>query len=371
MMGARRSWVQVIGKYCSIMLCAVLVVLMLPISASAEKNTEESAAGAEFSVSTVIPDNQVDKSRTYFDLQMQPEQEQTLEIELKNYASEEIKIQTQIHSAITNINGVVDYSKEDAELDESLKYDMKDIISADEFITIPADATYVLELKVEMPEEEFDGVLAGGITLKQVAEEDEEEKDEDDSGQMTIQNKYAYVVGVVLRENDVKITPQLELEKVFPNQVNARNVISSTIRNIEPMYMNRVEVDAEITAKGSDDILYSTYQTDMQMAPNSNFDFPLYLEGAKMQAGEYTMHMTVRSMGEEWNWEQDFTITSEEAKRFNEADVTIPEEDNTWLYILAGAAVLLIVLVVIVIIRSRKKTALLKKQLEEATNGKS
>ena len=118
---------------------------------------------------------------------------------------------------------------------------------------------------IEMPKDGFDGILAGGITLKEKEDTAETKKEKTQQG-LAIENKYAYVVAVVLQETDVKIDSELKLNKVEPNQVNARNVINATLQNTQAKYMNQLSVDTKITKKGESDVLYSSKKEEMQMA---------------------------------------------------------------------------------------------------------
>ncbi|PGQ04814.1 cell surface protein, partial [Bacillus thuringiensis] len=46
-------------------------------------NVKVEAAEMKFAVTAVIPENQVDKNQTYFDLKMEPGQKQTLQVQMK------------------------------------------------------------------------------------------------------------------------------------------------------------------------------------------------------------------------------------------------------------------------------------------------
>ncbi len=74
------------------------------------------------------------------------------------------------------------------------------------------------------------------------------------------------------------------------------------------------------------------------MAPNSQFGFPIPLNGAPLEAGEYTLEMTAKAMGAEWSWSEPFTIDADEAGQLNATDVSIPPTDYTWLYVSIGIA---------------------------------
>ncbi|EJR28605.1 MULTISPECIES: DUF916 and DUF3324 domain-containing protein [Bacillus cereus group] len=288
------------------------------------------ASEFNFSVETVLPENQRDAAKTYFDLRMNPSQTQELEITLCNDTTEDVKINPEIHSATTNSNGVVEYGNTQNQKDSSLLYQMEDLVTTEKEVVIPAKGTYPLKLHVKMPDEPFDGIIAGGITLQE-ANDTGKSKDKG----LSITNKYAYVVAMVFNENDNVVTPQLKLNKVFPDQANARNVIKANIQNVMPIYMNQISIDAKIMKKGSEEVVYQFNKDGMQMAPNSNFDLPISLNGEKMLAGEYTLALTASSKGEIWNWRKDFKIDDQSAKKLNETDVSITK-DSTWLYVALG-----------------------------------
>lgn len=262
----------------------LLAILCLPQSGQASK--------FNFAVDTVIPDNQIDKEKTYFNLKMKPNQEQTLTIKLRNDTNSPVVIKPEIHSATTNLNGVVEYGKNKIKRDKSLAYEMNELIKVEKEITVPAKGNYPLQLKVKMPEKAYEGVLAGGITLE---EKQTKKKKNDESKGMSIENKYAYVVGITLEESDKEVKEDLKLKKVAPNQVNARNVIEATLQNPTATYLNRFEVDAVITKKGSSKKLYTSKKERMQVAPNSHFSYPVPLNGEKMEAGTYTLQLKAKS----------------------------------------------------------------------------
>ncbi|MGE8037586.1 DUF916 and DUF3324 domain-containing protein [Lysinibacillus sp. NPDC093692] len=309
------------------------------------------ASEFNFGVYTVIPDNQIDKQKSYFNLMMKPNQEQTLTIQLKNDTGEDVIIEPKIHSATTNLNGVVEYGPTNAEPDPTLRYELGDLITTEKEITIPAKGSKDLFLHVKMPEEEFDGILAGGITIEE--KEASSTNTEEANKGLSIENKYAYVVGITLQETVEQVTQDLKLHDVKAGQLNARNVINATLQNPTATYLNRFEVDAEVTKKGQTEVLYESKKQDMQVAPNSNFDYPIELNGEKFKTGEYTLHLKAKSSKESWEFKKDFTIKGEEAQQFNATDVSI--EGPNYLAYMVGLLTLIVVGLLIFIFYSRKK----------------
>jgi len=281
---------------------------------------ETSAAELRFSVETEIPENQIDKTKTYFDLMMKPDQEQILKVRAANSTDENLVIDVSVKSATTNSNGVIEYGESLTALDKSAPADLSEIIQlkdGGESVELPAKSEKVVELRVKMPKEEFSGQLAGGITFSEKVDETKDKQKENTNG-LAIENRYAYTVAVLLRENETVVQPELSLEKVEPTQRNARSVISATLLNHEAAYLQSMKVTANVKNKKTNNVILEKEQEDMQMAPNSIFNFPIPYEENEMEAGTYVLAMTVEGSGKKWQFTKEFTISKEEAETFNE-----------------------------------------------------
>ncbi|MDT1958939.1 DUF916 and DUF3324 domain-containing protein [Carnobacterium divergens] len=331
---------------------STIMLMMLLSLVLFMQNTQ--ASELNFAVEPVIPDNQRDKTKSYFDLHVQPNTEQIIEVNLRNDTDTEVTVEPSVHSATTNLNGVVEYGKVDEKKDKTLKYDLNDLVKVDKEIKIPSQSSIKVPMKIQIPEEKFDGILAGGITFK---EKEKENKNDSSQNGLSIENKYAYVVALVLNESDTELKSDLQLKKVFPDQVNSRNVINATIQNTQAKYVNQLKIEAKVTKKNSDKILYTSKKEQMQMAPNSTFNYPISLDSKPLKSGQYTLKMSAYSKDDEWHWDENFTIKNSVAKKLNKKDVSI-EHHNAVLYTL----ILVILLIVIMLIILFKKNKNRKKQ---------
>lgn len=282
-----------------------------------------------FYVTPELPASQVEDSHSYFDLNLEAGKTETLSLILQNASSEPIQVQVTPHTAYTNVHGVVEYGKDAEEPDPTLPYSLDELIEVPEMIELAGNETKTVELTLHMPKEVFDGFLAGGLRISEIQAEKAETPSEEEG--VAIKNEFAYVIGVVVSNTRDSVQPDLDLLAVFADQLNYRNVISATIQNFMPTFVNRLEVEATVQKEGEDEILYEGYQEQMQMAPNSHFNFPISLEGDRFQSGNYTLNMTARSGDEEWTWTQNFTIEAEEARALNRADVSIDTSLNWWM----------------------------------------
>jgi hypothetical protein len=351
----------------------VLLLLSLMFSVIIGVNNVK-ANELKFSVNPILPENQVNPQVGYYNLLLNPGQKQTLKVELANQTSKDVTVDVSISSATTNINGVVEYSPNDIKPDSTLKYNLKDYAKTPSKVEIPSKSTKTIEVNVTMPAENFSGIMAGGITFKE-DEGSPQAKDSKSSG-ITIQNKYQFVVGLLMQQNKDVVAPTLQMNSVTPAQVNYRNVINANFQNTAKGFLNDMAVDAQVTHEGNSEVLYKTQKDSMTMAPNTNFDFPLPLEGQRFQPGRYTYTADVYGLkstnGEfvfgkdnegkpqhytyHWKFVKNYTIDGNKASSLNSKDVTV-KPDNNWIYWLI--AILLFILLVLsflfVILWKRRK----------------
>ncbi|MFS7388600.1 DUF916 and DUF3324 domain-containing protein [Carnobacterium maltaromaticum] len=305
-----------------------------------------------FHVTPELPQSQIEGTASYYNLNLNPGETETLVLLLQNDKEEPIEVKVTAHTAFTNVNGVVEYGKTAEQADPTLLYSIDELIEPIDTIELAAKESKRVELTLKMPADSFEGVLAGGLRIEEVRPEEE---NVDNGESIAIKNEFSYVVGVLARTSQTTVQPDLELLDVFADQANYRNVISATLQNFTPTFVNRLEVEATVQREGEDEVLYEISQSQMQMAPNSNFNFPISLEGDRFQSGDYVLNMTARSGEEEWEWTKKFTIEADEARKLNRADVTIDTSTNWWMMSAIGLFVIVLGIVIYVLLKKRKQ----------------
>jgi len=331
--------------YIKIISLVSILCLVPVISFADDTSNSEEQVQTNFTIKPEFSESQVDKSNNYYDINLDPGQSENLKLVLKNLIDKEIELGVTVHTAFTNVNGVVEYGKDAKTPDSSLKYSIKDLVECPSTVKLGPNETRTIELKITMPNEKIEGILAGGVKVEEVNEESNNKENTKDNG-ISIENKFAYIVGIVASNERSTIEPIMDLVDVFPNQLNYRNVISAQIQNSAPTYVNNLKVEATIKKEGESKILYSEEKENMQMAPNSSFDFPISLNGNRFEPGTYTAHVKATSGENTWEWEKKFTIDKEIAKNYNKQDVTI---DNSINWLLIGAILLILVLLILLI----------------------
>ncbi|MDR2058628.1 MAG: DUF916 and DUF3324 domain-containing protein [Lactococcus lactis] len=338
------------------------------------------ASSSNFNVSPEIPENQVDKNLGYFNLVMSPESQQTLSFKVNNATSKSITVEMAFAHSTTNGNGLAIYDSSKATKDSSLKYNIEDFVDIPKKeVTIAAHAQVIMTAKVSMPKGMDTGILAGGFSFK----EKEGNQESSSSKGVSIKNEYRYVIALVTQQNTQKVSPQLRLNEVKATQVNSRNVFAANLQNISPTYLQDMNATATVKGVTNSELKYSFENSDMKMAPNSNFDFaiPVSIKGnigdqssKALEAGKYHLSMTVygvksatgayeitvngKSVNYEYKWtfEKDFEIAGEKAQKLNNSDPTVHyKEPINWLMIIGIALILIILLLIFLIFSSRRK----------------
>lgn len=299
-----------------------------------------------FSVSAVIPENQRNTGVTYFDLEMEPGDKQTLEVIIENPTDREIKISQSVNTAVTNSNGVIDYSQSDYERDSTLLHSFDDIASAVNVITLLPKSSQTIPITVDLPDDSFEGVILGGIHYREV-----EDEETDEAGSVNIKSDFAFVLGLQITVGDVEdIQPELQLNDITPTQRNYRNVVTANLQNTKPVTVSNLSIDAKIYKEGSDDVFREEQKEDMRMAPNSNFDFPISWDNQAFEDGTYVLEMTAVADGETWSWTETFVIGNSE--ELNEEAVVDESSPN---YMRIGILALISSIIIAGILKRRQR----------------
>lgn len=356
-------------------LLTMLIFMVFTTNFSVVFADDESSSFADFTAEAVLPDNQYSKDVTYFDVKVAPNQKQELEVKLKNNTSKELEIIPSVNRAQTNLSGVVTYALKSKDNEAGLKYNIEDIVKiSEDKIVLKANEEYNLKLQVNIPEEQFEGILAGGIYLLNNTTQKSEGN---------LKNYFAREIGIVLRESDSSndVLGDIKLQKIKVNQLSSRNVVSVFLENAQPAYINGFSIKGTVTKKGETEPTLKIDQQNFSMAPNSVFDLPISLEGKPFIAGTYTFKAQATHKDRTWDLEKEFEITAKEAKKYNKLDVSIDKTsifDNKLVVALMIAMMLLIFIIVILVIRNilnkkkeKKRKEILKKKRKKQKKANS
>lgn len=336
----------------NICIIGILLNLFFSVSVHAE-DAEKNVVGFNYKIE--YPENQVRGKNGYFDLVNDPGKEQTVNIELSNDSDKDATINLSVNGTKTNSNGILEYGPTDIENDSSLKFPFEKLVSAPEKVEIPAESVKTVPIKIKMPETSFDGIILGGIHMKK-----EEGKQENTEQGATVRNTYSYIIAMRLQNNEKEVKPEITFNKAKGSQRNYRNSVSINLSNATgSLVKNKLDIETQVMKKGSKEVLYERKQTGMSIAPNSQMDFHVSMEGEKMEVGDYSAHVLATIGENKWEKTLDFKITKEEADKYNKRDVgLIQDRGLDWkiiALIVGGFLVLVIIIFIIIKIAQRKK----------------
>lgn len=305
------------------------------------------ASSVDYSVQPIPAEFQQNKNVTYFDLQINPNENKKIYVDVKNSSDKAIKIDTFIDKATTNSNGVVEYKNSSKFESIDLKYDISKIIKPEmNNITLAAHETKRVAYEIKMPSENFDGQIVGGVNFIQNDPETEKNSEADKSS-MAVKNQYAYTISVVLHGKRDLDKNNVELGKIKADQINGRNSIQIPIQNKTAAFLNKVEVDATIKNANDDSTVYQDKKVGGQIAPNSVYKFELGTASKKLEPGNYVASVKIVSKEQKWNFEKKFSIKAAESNKLNK-NAVIKKSDNKFIYVILGITVLLLVMIVVI-----------------------
>lgn len=320
------------------------------------------AQDADYEVKAIPSIKQVDKTKTYFDLRLTPEETHTVKVKVTNKSDQERTINTKVKTATTNSNGVVEYINSDQNQSIDLPYDLSKLVKANTpAITLAPHESKEVDYAIAMPKKDFSGILSGGIIF---TSDSMEEKSAESTADVAIKNQFGYVIALVLH-GEKEVTPDLQLSKVNLGQINNRNTVFAQLTNPKAAYLNKLNVNVKISKKNTDKVLYETEKSDLQMAPNSVFNYPVSLQETEFKPGKYVLAVHAESKGKTWDFEEEFEIKATEAKKLNDQAYIHQDKNNYLLYIILLFVLFVLILLFVLYRRRQQKINALEEQVAE------
>lgn len=318
----------------------VLMGLFCPVQAvGAAENTD-------YSIRPILPENQR-VGASYYDLKLEPGQEQTIQVEVLNEGPQDATYEVTVNTAFTNDNVLIDYGGK-GQPNKTLAHSVKDLVEYPKTVAVSANSSNQVDINLKMPEQAFAGVLLGGIRVKKVGQTEAKEE-----SQMGIET--SYTLGLVLSEAKPELEPDLKLQKVAAVSYNNYPAIAATLENPIAAMIRGVAITGAITPKGSDEVYLKADTKEHSIAPNTTFAYHFDTQEQPLKSGDYTMKLKLEDRdGREWDFTKDFTITKKQADRINKETLDIQPQDNLLLYIILGLLTALILLMLILLLRKRK-----------------
>jgi len=332
----------------------VTLVTLLVAFGWMQQTSTAKAESVGYSVSTVTPKNQDDKKVTYFALRVKPSQQQKLTIIIHNSSNSTKQFQVGVNQAMTNTNGVIDYSQNNPKLDSSMKVGIKNIFgnNDNQKVTVKAKSAKKVSVDYKMPAKKIDGMILGGVYVKEL----QNSKTDNKKNGVTISNAFAYVVGVRLRESGIDVAPDMRLHTVKAGQINGYNQVQANLQNPRPGLMKSLKVVSKVTKQGSSKAILTQTKQNMAMAPNTNFNYSIPWGDKQLSAGDYTLTLDAYAAGGyHWKFTKNFTITQKDINSLKNR-INTPQKNYFWWFVAGGIIiVLLLAIIIYLLMKNRKK----------------
>lgn len=328
---------------------ALAVALAIGVS---QVGTTASANNSALGVDPIFPESQIDPKAGYYDLNVQPNQEQTLQVTLMNGSSKPLRVHMSANPASTNDSGVVEYGKNNIKTDASLKSNVGQMITIQKEVTIPANSSTTVSAKLAVQPEHFNGVAVGGLSF--VTDPD---KDQKKSAGMQVRNRYAYDVAVVLHESNDSVKPDLHIHKVRASLVNYHTAVLARLQNDKPAFITGMKSHAVVYNAKTHKQILAEDKSDQKVAPNTHFDYTMmFADGQKLAPGKYVADINLTAKEGHWHFKQSFDVSGQKAHAINKQNVTV-SHFAWWQTLLLLLAFLLLVLLITYLVRRNRNQA--------------
>lgn len=248
--------------------------------------TTSAFAADDYSVQPVQPDNQRTESvdAGYIDVKATPGSHQTLQFKLRNTSQKNITVRMVAGTAGTTDNGAVDYTTTDwsAQRFVGMTNQMQRYLKPDQTEwQLKAGQTVVATATLQVPAQAFTGRMAGGVSFI----EDNQNRSKQTGDGLKVNATFKYSVAVLLSNNQEIPEGMLTLGGVKATQVNKHTVFAVNVKNQTPSFINALGMKTTVT--GPDGLKFTRTQANMQMAPNTQFNWGIYTNGARLRTGDY------------------------------------------------------------------------------------
>ena len=259
-------------------------------------------AETSFTVRPILPENQERQESTFFDLRMEPGQEQLLKVEVTNHTHEVIEVTTEVFTATTNSNGFAEYQLSPEIPDSTLPFLMEDIIEVPASVEIPPYGVAYIPIQINMPGTSYNGVLAAGLEMKRVLPEEESTGG--------IRNIYSFLTVVLLHQGEA-VSPQIISRGTKIEFTGREGVFSTNFQNIKGAFTRELEVETVITNRQTREVVFESRVEGLQMVPHSNFTYQIKVGEDTFSEGIYILDYVLKSDQLRWEFREVVRIRGE------------------------------------------------------------
>ncbi|MBP2097277.1 DUF916 domain-containing protein [Enterococcus rivorum] len=327
-----------------IMSMTLLVIFFIPTVVFGEEQA------IPYSITPILSGTQENTAASYFDMILEPGQEEELKLLVKNNSDKEITVDITPNTARTSDSGTIDYSGIEAELSTTLPISFEKIVTGKQKVNVPANGKKEVLFKVMMPKESFDGAILGGFYVKQTNISDSKKAQEG----VNINNEYAFVVGAKLAQKKEVIEPQFKLSTIKVEKWNERHTLGIKLINDAPKIMSNMTLETMIYQEDKQIKLFE--KRNFSMAPNSIFHLHEVIAPSELPKGTYKLKIVIKKEDKTYALQKNFKVSTPESLAASDNVLNSDKQEYNRLYILIITILTLgLFILLTIIIYTRKK----------------
>lgn len=320
----------------------MLFVTFIICIISFSKNSNASSVNG-LAMEPVYSKNQISKNGILNPL-VRPGSKQELLFNLINLSNQDATISISPNTAVTSSGPSIDYSKTSYNYDNSLKNNFRSLFSKKKInLTLKPSKPTTIKFTANIPRDDFSGLLMGGFYITS-----NQNSISNNSGTL-INNKYSYVMPVIMRSNHVKVNPKLTLGSVNSSKDGNNPIVTSKIYNKQPAMIDQMQLDTKISDSNGNNI-YHNKNSGNSVAPNSNFNYiSTFYDRDNLGPGTYRIKIVAKSPVGSWILQKDFTIGISQY-------LGVILHDNSWIWLIILLLILLLIFIIIYFIYKKNKS---------------
>lgn len=313
-------------------------------------NAETNTKKMDFEIESVVSQYQVDKTKRFFDLALDPGKKEVLRMRIHNFSDKKITVHSDLRNAYTQMGGSINFDTKSADVSqdntEGIIRDKAHVISKigsvdknSRVINLDPDESKVVTATIRMPEKRTRGMIYGSWHFIEYVKDTGKNRS-------SVSGNYAYNMAINLHGSPYKVYPELKYVKTEPIIKAGHPAMGIMLNNVEPMAINRAEVKAVIQKDGLFNSKRVFEASDRPIAPNSRLTIPISWGYDTMKPGKYMIKVAVKGQNlwnglpMTWNFHETFTVKSKDVKSINAHSLKKPV--NKWTYVATASGVLML-----------------------------
>lgn len=278
----------------------ILLIIFLNVLMLSFYNVKADS-GADFGVQILNSNNTIKKEENYWNIIAKPKDQLALKLLISNYSNTSKEYNIDLNNATTNNNLSINYSRNNNRM--TTNHNLSSLVTDGnhKIIQIPKYDKKIVAFHIKMPNNSYKGILMGGVTVKENYGMFSKNKG--------IVNRFIYSMAVLLRNNNLPLSPNLKSlhSNVYQNYYNNNQYVATDIENNKNSFINNLRTNTIIKNYNGKVVANSSTKFGT-IAPISKFHLITPLKRS-LPNGEYTVIGNARDLNNNvWSWTNTFEI---------------------------------------------------------------